>query len=174
VAEVANSEITPGHLLAVSGHLLLVRIPLSVGDLALSATLLALGDADEGVDDCDKEDGTADAGADGDFGGVGEAGPFLLGFLGGGELVEGFVEFGFTSGRRLLVVVVGFVWGRRYVLFDLDACVASGLVFVAVGGGVLVAVDDLEGLDLHGVGTGIRVSVLHKVVASYNVTHPAS
>jgi hypothetical protein len=37
--------------------------------------------------------------------------------------------------------------------------VASSLVFVAVGGGVLVAVDDLEGLDLHGVGTGMMVSV---------------
>ena len=45
------------------------------------------------------------------------------------------------------------------VLFHFDARVASSLVFVAVGGGVLVAVDDLEGLDLHGVGTGMMVSV---------------
>ena len=104
MAEVANSEIAPGHLLAVSGHLLLVRIPLSVGDLALSAALLALGDADEGVDDCDKEDGTADAGADGDFGGVGEAGPLLLGFLPVGELVQCFVNFGFAPGDLLVDV----------------------------------------------------------------------
>jgi hypothetical protein len=97
MSKVANSEIAPRHLLAVSRHLLLVRIPLSVGDLALGAALLALGDADESVDEGDEEDGAADAGADGDLGGVGEAGPFLLGFLGGGEFVEGFVEFGFAS-----------------------------------------------------------------------------
>jgi hypothetical protein len=97
MSKVANSEIAPRHLLAVSRHLLLVRIPLSVGDLALGAALLALGDADESVDEGDEEDGAADAGADGDLGGVGEAGPLLLGFLGGGEFVEGFVEFGFAS-----------------------------------------------------------------------------
>jgi hypothetical protein len=57
-------------------------------------------------------------------------------------------------------VSVGWIrLGRVGVLFNFDARVASGLVFVAVGGGVLVAVDDLEGLDLHGVGTGMMVSV---------------
>jgi hypothetical protein len=98
MSKVANSKITPSHLLAISGHLLLVRVPFLVGDLALGTALLALGDADEGVDDCNEKDGAADAGADGDLGGVGEAGPLLFGFLGGGELVEGFVEFGFASG----------------------------------------------------------------------------
>jgi hypothetical protein len=98
VSEVADGEIAPGHLLAVSCHLLLVRVPFLVGNLALGTTLLTLGDADEGVDERDEEDGAADAGADGDLGGVGEAGPLLLGFLGGGEFVEGFVEFGLASG----------------------------------------------------------------------------
>ena len=106
MSKVADGKISPCHLLAVGRHLLLVRVPLLVGDLALGAALLALGDADEGVDDCDEEDGAADAGADGDLGGVGEAGPFLLGLLGGGELVECFVEFGFASGGVSLVDVV--------------------------------------------------------------------
>jgi hypothetical protein len=159
MSKVANSEIAPRHLLAVSRHLLLVRVPLSVGDFALGAALLALGDANESVDEGDEEDGAADAGADGDLGGVGEAGPFLLGFLGGGEFVEGFVEFGFASGSNLLVSVGWIRLGWVGVLFNFDARVASSLVFVAVGGGVLVAVDDLEGFDLHGVGTGMMVSV---------------
>jgi len=108
VSKVTNSEIAAGHFLAVSGHLLLMSIPLLVGELALSTALLALGDADESVDDADEEDSAADAGADGDLGGVGEAGPFLLDFGGGGELVEGFVGFGFASvGGELLVAVVG-------------------------------------------------------------------
>ena len=108
VPKVADGEVAPRHLLAVSRHLLLVRAPLLVGDLALGAALLALGDADEGVDDTDEEDGTTDAGADSYLGCVGEAGPLLLGFLGGGELVEGFVEFGFASGGGPLVVAVNF------------------------------------------------------------------
>jgi hypothetical protein len=162
VSKVANSEIAPRHLLAVSRHLFLVRVPFLVGELALGAALLTLGDADEGVDDCDEQDGAADAGADGDLGGVGEAGPLLLGFLGGGELVECFVEFGFASvGGLLVVVVVGLVTDV-YVLFDFDAVVAAGLVFVAVGGGVLVAVDDFQRLDLHGVRTGLVVSIISR------------
>ena len=106
MSKVADGKIAPCHLLAVGRHLLLVRVPLLVGDLALGAALLALGDVDEGVDDCDEEDGAADAGADGDLGCVGEAGPFLLSLLGGGELVECFVEFGFASGGVSLVDVV--------------------------------------------------------------------
>jgi hypothetical protein len=98
VSEVADGEVASCHLFAVGCHLFLVRVPFLVGDVGLGAALLALGDADEGVDDCDEEDGAADAGADGDLGGVGEAGPLLLGFLGGGELVECFVEFGWASG----------------------------------------------------------------------------
>lgn len=98
MSEVADGEVASGHLLAVKCHLFLVSVPFLVGRLAFGTALLALGDADEGVDDCDEEDGSADAGADGDLGSVGEAGPLLLGFLGGGEFVEGFVDFGFASG----------------------------------------------------------------------------
>ena len=99
MSKVADGEVASCHLLAVSCHLFLVRVPFLVGDLALSTTLLALGNADECVDDRDEEDCAADAGANGDLGCVGKAGPLLLGFLGGGELVECFVEFGFASER---------------------------------------------------------------------------
>ena len=51
------------------------------------------------------------------------------------------------------------IWERIYILFDFDAVVAASLVFVAVSGCVLVTVDDLEGLDLHGVRTGKTVSI---------------
>jgi hypothetical protein len=88
----ADREITPRHLLAISCQLVLVRSPLLVFDLALSPALFALGDANESVDDADEKDCAADATADGDFSGVGEAGPFFLSFLCLGELVEGFVD----------------------------------------------------------------------------------
>jgi len=97
VSEVADGEIAPGHLLAVKCHLFLVGVPLLVGKLALGTALFALGDADEGVDDADEEDGATNAGADGNLCSVGEAGPLLLDFLGGGELVECFVDFGLAS-----------------------------------------------------------------------------
>jgi len=48
----------------------------------------------------------------------------------------------------------------RNVLFNFDARVAAGLVGVAVGGGVLVAIDNLERLDLHGVRTKVMVSII--------------
>jgi hypothetical protein len=47
----ADREITPRHLLAVSRQLVFVRSPLLVFNLTLRSALLALGDADESVDD---------------------------------------------------------------------------------------------------------------------------
>lgn len=85
--EVADSKITPGHLLPVSSELVFVSRPLLVVHLALSAALLALGDADESVDDDDKEDDAADATPNGNLGGVREAGPLLLSLFDCGELV---------------------------------------------------------------------------------------
>jgi hypothetical protein len=102
----ADREIASRHLLAISRQLVFVRSPLLVFDLALSPTLLALGDADEGVDDTDEKDGATDAAANGNFGGVGETGPFLLSFLFLGELVEGFVDCGFTPDGSLACVVL--------------------------------------------------------------------
>lgn len=94
----ANSKVSPRHLLAISRQHVFVRSPLLVFDFALGSALLALGDADEGVDDTDQEECTADTAADGVLGGVGEAGPFFFGLLGFGEFVEGFVDCGFASG----------------------------------------------------------------------------
>lgn len=102
--KVADGEIAPLHLLAVSGQLIFVRRPLLVFELALSSALLALGDADEGVDDADNNESADDAAGDDIFGGVGEAGPLLLGFLPVGELVQCFVNFGFAPGDLLVDV----------------------------------------------------------------------
>lgn len=57
------------------------------------------------------------------------------------------------------MVLIGWMADIKYLLLNLDACVATGLVGVAVGGGVLVTIDDLERLDLHGVRTGEMVSI---------------
>lgn len=105
VAEVTDSKVTPGHLLPVSREFVLVSRPFLVVHLALSAALLALGDADESVDDDDKEDDAADATANGDLGGVREAGPLLLGLLGCGELVQLLVGCGFATGEGWLVML---------------------------------------------------------------------
>lgn len=85
--KMANSEIAPRHLLAISRQHVFVRSPLLIFDFALGSALLALGDADESVDDADQEECTADAAADGVLSGVGEAGPFFFSLLGFGELV---------------------------------------------------------------------------------------
>lgn len=102
--KVADSKVTPGHLLPVSSELVFVSRPLLVVQLAFGAALLALGDADESVDDDDKEDDAADATANGDLGGVGQAGPLLLGLLDCGELVQLFVGCGFATGEDGLAV----------------------------------------------------------------------
>lgn len=81
MSERADGKVTASHLLPVRSHLVLVSLPFLVVQITLGAALLALRDADEGVDDYDEEDDTADAGADGDLGGVGEAGPFLFRLL---------------------------------------------------------------------------------------------
>lgn len=57
------------------------------------------------------------------------------------------------------MVLIGWMADVKYLLLNFDAGVATGLVGVAVRGGVLVPVDDLERLDLHRVGTGEMVSV---------------
>lgn len=88
----ADREIASLHLLAVSGQLVFVRSPLLVFELALSPALLTLGDADEGVDDADDNESADDATSDDVFGGVGEAGPLLLGFLPVRKLVQCFVH----------------------------------------------------------------------------------
>lgn len=80
-----------------------MRSPLLIFDLTLSTALLALGDADEGVDDYNEEDGAADAGANGNLGSVGKTCPLLLGLFFGAEFVEQFVDFGFATGRKILV-----------------------------------------------------------------------
>ena len=98
----ADSEITPRHLLAVSGQLIFVRSPLLVFKLALSPTLLTLGDADEGVDDADEEENTDDNASNDVLGGVGETGPFLFGFLFVGKLVQCFVDCGFAPDDLLV------------------------------------------------------------------------
>jgi hypothetical protein len=87
VPKVTYSEIAPLHLLAISRQLVLVLRPLLVFYRTLGSALLALDDADEGVDDDDEEDGATDAAGDGVLGGVGEAGPFLLGSCRFGEFV---------------------------------------------------------------------------------------
>lgn len=87
MSKMANSKVTARHLLAISRQHVFVRRPFLVFDFALGSALLTLSDADEGVDDDDEEDGAANAAGDGVLGGVGEAGPFLFGFLGVGELV---------------------------------------------------------------------------------------
>lgn len=92
----ADSEIAPRHLLAVSGQLIFVRSPLLVFKLALSPTLLALGNADEGVDDADEKENADDDASDDVLGGVRKAGPLLLGFLLVGKLVQCFVHCGFA------------------------------------------------------------------------------
>lgn len=92
----ADREIASLHLLAISSQLVFVRRPLLVFELALSPALLALGDADEGVDDADNKESADDAAGDDIFGGVGEAGPLLLSFLPVGELVQCFVHCGFA------------------------------------------------------------------------------
>lgn len=94
--EVADREIAPRHLLAIGGQLILVRSPLLVFELALSPALLALGDADEGVDDADNNESANDAAGDDVFGCVGEASPLLLGFLPVGKLVQCLVHCGFA------------------------------------------------------------------------------
>jgi hypothetical protein len=102
----ANREIAFRHLLTVTRQLVLMRSPLLIFNLALGSALLALGDTDESVDDADEKDGAANAAADGDLGGIRETCPFLLSFLCLGELVEGFVDCGFTPGGSLACVVL--------------------------------------------------------------------
>ena len=102
MSKMADSEIAPRHLLAVSGQLVFVRSPLLVFELALGPALLALRDADECVDDADEKESADDAAGDDVFGGLGKASPLLLGFLPVGELVECFVDFGFAPGGLLV------------------------------------------------------------------------
>ena len=82
-----DRKIASRHLLAISGQLVFVSRPLLVFELALGPTLLALRDADKGVDDADEKENAGDAATDDVLGGVGEAGPFLLSFLPVGKLV---------------------------------------------------------------------------------------
>jgi hypothetical protein len=110
VSEMANREIAFRHLLTVTRQLVLMRSPLLIFNLALGSALLALGDTDESVDDADEKDGAANAAADGDLGGIRETCPFLLSFLCLGELVEGFVDCGFTPDDSLVYIV----WKSRY------------------------------------------------------------
>jgi len=77
----ADCKIASRHLLAISGQLVFVRSPLLVFELALSSAFLALRDADEGIDNADKKESADYTAGDDVFGGVGEAGPLLLGFL---------------------------------------------------------------------------------------------
>ena len=100
----ADREIASRHLLAVSGQLVFVRSPLLVFELALSPALLALCDADESVDDTNQKENADYAAGDDVFGGVGKAGPLLLGFLPVGELVQCFVHFGFAPSGVLVDV----------------------------------------------------------------------
>lgn len=97
VSEMADSKVTPCHLLTVGGQFVLVCLPLLVVEIALKSALLALGDADESVDDADEEDSATHAAGDDIFSGVGQASPLLLGLLLGGKLVELLVDFRFTS-----------------------------------------------------------------------------
>lgn len=111
--QMTNRKIAPRHLQPVRRQLALVRRPLLVVRLALQPALLALRDAHERVDDANEQQDAADAGGDGDLGGLGQAGPFLFGFLLGGFLVEGFVDFRFASvGGQGLVGDGGFGWGE--------------------------------------------------------------
>ena len=107
----ADREIASLHLLAISGQLVLVRSPLLVFELSLSPALLALGDADKGVDDADNDESADDAAGDDIFGGVGEAGPLLLSFLPVGELVQCFVHCGYAPDDLLVDVFwTGEMW----------------------------------------------------------------
>lgn len=155
----ADSKIAPRHLLAVSGQLVFVRSPLLVFELALGPTLLALRDADEGVDDADEKESADDAAGDNVLRGLGKASPLLLGFLPVGELVECFVDFGFAPDGFLVDM---FLPNRcEYCLLgDLDACVAARSIGVRVGAAVGVGVDDLKTLDHHGVGTASTLVVV--------------
>ena len=156
----ADREIASRHLLAICGQLVFVRRPLLVFELALGPTLLALRDADKGVDDADEKEYAGDTAADNVFGGVGEASPFFLGFLPVGELVQCFVDFGFAPND--LVVEFSLIPGCEHCLLgDFDACVAAGSVGILVRAAVGVAVDDFETLDHHGVGT-VSKSVIVK------------
>jgi hypothetical protein len=98
----ADCKITSRHLLAVGSQLVFVRSPLLVFELALSPALLALSNADESVDDANKKENADYAAGDDVLGGVGKAGPLLLGFLPVRELVQCFVDFGFAP-EELLV-----------------------------------------------------------------------
>lgn len=82
-----------------------MRSPLLVFNLALSPTLLALRDADEGVDDDYEKHGAADAAGDGVLGGVGEASPLLFSFLLGRKFVQCFVNRRFAPGDLLIDVL---------------------------------------------------------------------
>lgn len=110
--QMTNRKIAPRHLQPVRRQLALVRRPLLVVRLALQPALLALRDAHERVDDANEQQDAADAGGDGDLGGLGQAGPFLFGFLLGGFLVEGFVDFRLASVVWRLVGDGGFGWGE--------------------------------------------------------------
>jgi len=60
----------------------------------------------------------------------------------------------------LLVDIIGCIY-KNCLLGDFDACMAAGSVGVGVRAAVGVAIDDLEALDVHGIGTASTLVVVN-------------